>query len=101
MDNDTLISMSLLYFVNMPSVLQRLFSVFLSLLNEKYKDLVSQCQRQQQDQQNYLHFTYIHVILTGFAWLTVYEQKMLKLHPVVEAGVYPGLEADLGTRPKH
>ena len=47
MDNDTLISMSLLYFVNMPSVLQKLFSVFLSLLNEKYKELVSQCRRQQ------------------------------------------------------
>ena len=42
-------------------------------------------------------YTYIF----GLAWLTVYEQKMLKLHPVVEDGVYPGLEADLGTRPEH
>ena len=40
MDNDVLIEMSLLYFFNMPKVLKKFFSLFLSFLNDKYKKML-------------------------------------------------------------
>jgi len=40
MDNDELIEMSLLYFLNMPKLLRKFFSLFLTFLNEKYKKML-------------------------------------------------------------
>jgi len=40
MDNDELIEMSLLYFLNMPKLLRKFFTLFLTFLNEKYKKML-------------------------------------------------------------
>ena len=40
MDNEDLIKMSLLYFVNMPGIMKNLFKLIMSFMNEKYKTMV-------------------------------------------------------------
>merc|ERR1719154_876367 len=40
MENDALIEMSLLYFLNMPNILKKFFTLFLSFLNDKYKKML-------------------------------------------------------------
>ena len=41
MDNDTLVELSKLYFLNMPKILEKLFSIFLSFLNKKLRKTIS------------------------------------------------------------
>ena len=40
MDNDTLVELSKLYFLNMPKILEKLFSIFLSFLNKKLRKTI-------------------------------------------------------------
>eukprot|EP00090_Calanus_glacialis_P005872 TRINITY_DN14569_c0_g1_i1.p1 TRINITY_DN14569_c0_g1~~TRINITY_DN14569_c0_g1_i1.p1 ORF type:complete len:304 (-),score=96.45 TRINITY_DN14569_c0_g1_i1:50-904(-) len=40
MDNEDLIQMSLLYFLNMPKIMKKFFSLFMSFMNDKYKQMV-------------------------------------------------------------
>ena len=40
MDNEILVEMSKLYFLNMPKILEKLFSIFLTFLNKRYKKMM-------------------------------------------------------------
>jgi len=40
MDNEDLIKMSLIYFLNMPGIMKKFFKLFLSFMNDKYKQMV-------------------------------------------------------------
>ena len=40
MDSEILVDLSRLYFLNMPKILEKLFSVFLSFLNKRYKKMM-------------------------------------------------------------
>ena len=39
-DNDVLVDLSNVYFLNMPKILEKLFSIFISFLNKRYKGMV-------------------------------------------------------------
>ena len=40
MDNEILVDLSRLYFLNMPKILEKLFSIFLTFLNKRYKKMM-------------------------------------------------------------
>lgn len=41
MDNDTLVDMSSMYFLNMTRIVEKVFSIFLSFLNKRYKKMIT------------------------------------------------------------
>ena len=41
MDNDTLVDMSSMYFLNMTRMVEKVFSIFVSLLNKRYKKMIT------------------------------------------------------------
>ena len=41
MDNDTLVDMSSMYFLNMTRMVEKVFSIFVSLLNKRYKKMIN------------------------------------------------------------
>merc|ERR1712198_783978 len=40
MDSEILVDLSRLYFLNMPKILEKLFSIFLTFLNKRYKKML-------------------------------------------------------------
>jgi len=54
MDNDILTELTRLYFLNMPKVLEKLFSIFLSFLNKKLRKTVKLQDKMSQDMQDEL-----------------------------------------------